>query len=106
MRQKALLAVVALVALVLVGAPTAFAGTNLLTNGSFETGDFTGWTTGGNFGATGVTSGAFYVYSGAEDGQFYTYMGPGGQRWNAEPDVRRYVRCPLHLQLLVRLGWR
>ena len=78
MRQKALLAVVALVALVLVGAPTAFAGTNLLTNGSFETGDFTGWTTGGNFGATGVTSGAFYVYSGAEDGQFYTYMGPVG----------------------------
>ena len=78
MRQNALLAVVALVALVLVGAPTAFAGTNLLTNGSFETGDFTGWTTGGNFGATGVTSGAFYVYSGAEDGQFYTYMGPVG----------------------------
>jgi len=60
-----------------VGAPTAFA-TNLLTNGSFETGDFTGWTTGGNFEFTQVVSGPFYAYSGAEDGQFYAIMGPVG----------------------------
>ena len=77
MRQKALLAVFALLAVLIVGAPTAFA-TNLLSNGSFESGDFSFWTTGGNFGATGVTSGAFYAYSGAEDGQFYAYLGPVG----------------------------
>ena len=77
MRQKALLVVAALVAVLLVGAPTAFA-TNLVNNGSFETGDFSFWTAGGNFGATGVTSSAFYAYSGAEDGQFYAYLGPVG----------------------------
>jgi len=59
----------------LVCAPASFAQ-NLLTNGSFETGDFTGWTTGGNFTDTGVTSGAFYDYTGAEDGTYYAYLGP------------------------------
>jgi hypothetical protein len=77
MRQKSLLAVVALLVL-LVGAPVAFAGPNLLANGSFETGDFTGWTTGGNFADTEVVSGPFYVYSGAEDGNFYAVLGPVG----------------------------
>ncbi|MGA3055014.1 MAG: PEP-CTERM sorting domain-containing protein [Candidatus Korobacteraceae bacterium] len=77
MRQKALLVVFALVAVLLLGAPTTFA-TNLLTNGSFETGDFTGWTTGGNFEFTQVVSGPFYVYNGAQDGNFYATMGPVG----------------------------
>ena len=76
MRQKALLAVVALVAVLLVGAPTAFA-TNLLTNGSFEDNNLTGWTLGGAGGAFTV-SGAFYAYSGAEDGTYYLAMGPVG----------------------------
>ncbi len=78
MRQKVLLALVALVAVLLVGAPTAFAGTNLLNNGSFETSDFTGWTTGGNFEFTQVVSGSFYVYNGAQDGDWYVTMGPVG----------------------------
>jgi hypothetical protein len=77
MRQRTLLVIVALAFCLFVCAPTTFAQ-NLITNGSFETGDFTGWTTGGNFEDTGVTSGAFYDYTGAEDGQFYTYMGPVG----------------------------
>ena len=76
MRQKALLAVVALVAVLLVGAPTAFA-TNLLTNGSFEDNNLTGWTLGGAGGAFTV-SGAFSAYSGAEDGTYYLAMGPIG----------------------------
>ncbi len=73
MRLKTLLVIVALVMFVSV-APATFAQ-NLLTNGSFETGDFTGWTTGGSFNFTGVTTGAFYDYSGAEDGAYYVYMG-------------------------------
>jgi hypothetical protein len=77
MRQKALLASVGLVVVLLVGAPTAFA--NLLTNGSFQTGDFSGWTTGGNFGFTQVVSGSFYMYAGDSDADgFYATLGPVG----------------------------
>jgi hypothetical protein len=75
MRQKALLVVIALVAVLLVGAPTAFAA-NLVTNGSFETSDFTGWTV--NAGLLDVETGPFYVYSGAQDGAFYAIMGDVG----------------------------
>ncbi|MGB8888149.1 MAG: PEP-CTERM sorting domain-containing protein [Candidatus Korobacteraceae bacterium] len=76
MRLKTLLVVVAL-AVFAFSAPKTFAQ-NLLTNGSFETGDFTGWNTGGNFEDTEVVSGAFYVYTGAEDGSFYAVLGPVG----------------------------
>jgi hypothetical protein len=78
MRQKALLAVVALVAVLLVAAPTAFASPNLLTNGSFETSDFTGWTEGGNFEFTQVVTGPSGSYTGAEDGLWYATLGPVG----------------------------
>ncbi len=73
MRAKTLLVVVAMA--ILACAPAAFAQ-NLLQNGSFETGDFTGWTTGGNFEFSSVTSGAYYVYTGAQDGTFYGVFGP------------------------------
>ncbi|HLI64669.1 MAG TPA: PEP-CTERM sorting domain-containing protein [Terriglobales bacterium] len=76
MRVRTLLVIAALVIFVSV-APTTFAQ-NLLTNGSFETGDFTGWTTGGNFEDTEVVTGAFYQYSGAENGNYYAVMGPVG----------------------------
>jgi hypothetical protein len=76
MRLKTLLVVATLAFCLCVAAPT-FAQ-NLITNGSFETGDFSGWTTGGNFEFTQVVSGGYYVYSGAQDGQFYTTMGPVG----------------------------
>jgi PEP-CTERM motif len=75
MRVKTLLAFVAVA--ILLCAPAAFAQ-NLLTNGGFETGDFTGWTTGGNFEDTEVTTGAFYEYSGAQEGNFYAVLGPVG----------------------------
>jgi PEP-CTERM motif len=75
MRFKTLLVIAA--ATLLLCAPMAF-GQNLLSNGGFETGDFTGWTTGGNFEDTEVVSGAFYEYSGAQEGNFYAVLGPVG----------------------------
>lgn len=77
MRLKTLLAVVALGLCVCLCAPTTFAQ-NLVNNGSFESGDYSGWTTGGNFQFTQVVSGPFSSYSGAEDGSFYSTMGPVG----------------------------
>jgi hypothetical protein len=77
MRTKTLLIGVALAVVFSVSAPKIFAQ-NLLTNGSFETGDFTGWTTGGNFEDTEVVSGAFYEYTGAQSGTFYAALGPVG----------------------------
>jgi PEP-CTERM motif len=77
MRPKPLLVSIVFTFCLCVGAPTTFAQ-NLLTNGSFETGDFSGWTTGGNFEFTQVVSGAFGAYSGAEDGTFYATLGPVG----------------------------
>jgi len=75
MRAKTLLVVAAMV--IMVCAPAAFAQ-NLVTNGGFETGDFTGWTEGGNFQFTQVVSGPFYVYTGAQEGNFYATLGPVG----------------------------
>ena len=56
----------------------ACSGNNLLTNGSFETGNFNGWTTGGNFTDTMVETGPFYDYSGAQSGSYYAALGPVG----------------------------
>jgi PEP-CTERM motif len=74
MRLKLLPGVVALT-VVLVSAP-AFAQ-NLVTNGSFETGYWTGWTTGGNFADTEVVSSPFYGYE-SEDGSYFALLGPVG----------------------------
>ena len=76
MRLKTLLAIGALC--VCLTATTAFAQ-NLVTNGSFETGDFSGWTIGGNNdGNTQVVTGPFYDYTAAEDGAFYSVWGAVG----------------------------
>lgn len=60
--------------LLLVAAPQSFA--QLVQNGSFETGDFTGW--GGTQEGMLVTSGNWDSYTGAQDGQFYAVMGAVG----------------------------
>jgi hypothetical protein len=57
---------------------TCNSGPNLVINGSFETGDFTGYTVSGDTDYTGVASGAFYTYTGAEDGGYYAVLGPVG----------------------------
>jgi hypothetical protein len=70
----------ACVASLTIAAFGAHAATNLVTNGSFETGDFAGWTFGGNIGLafSQVVTGSHYDYSGAEDGSFYAELGPFG----------------------------
>jgi hypothetical protein len=51
---------------------------NLLTNGGFEKGDFSFWSTGGNFEDTEVVTGPFYAYSSAQEGSYYGVLGPVG----------------------------
>ena len=46
--------------------------TNIVTNGGFETGDFTGWTQSGNTGFTGVSNDS------AHSGNFGAFAGPVG----------------------------
>lgn len=61
-------------AVVLAGSAQA----NLVTNGGFETGNFSGWTQFGNTGATGVTNSSRYVHSGTFGGAFGAVGSPGG----------------------------
>ena len=49
-----------------------------LQNGSFETGDFSDWTTGGAFEFNQVVTGPAYVYPGAQHGAYYATFGPVG----------------------------
>ena len=62
----------AAVALALAGAAQASAA-NLLTNGSFETGDFSGWS---QFGDTSYTGIASSLYQPSTDGAFQAAFGP------------------------------
>jgi hypothetical protein len=55
----------------------AIAG-NLVTNCGFETGDFTGWTQGGNTGFTGVDNAGFGDGLAPNSGNFFAYLGPVG----------------------------
>lgn len=71
------LGVAAVTAFASVYAPTN-ARADLLTNGSFETGDLTGWTDGGNTSNAFVTTGPFGSFIGAEDGTYYVIAGPQG----------------------------
>ena len=65
----------ALAALLLfASAPSGAMAQNLVTNGGFETGDFSGWIHSGNTGASGVTSSSSFVHSGTYGAQ----LGPVG----------------------------
>ena len=73
------------------------ASRNLLINGSFETGNFTNWTQGGNTGDTNVVSGPFYQYSGAQSGAFYAVLGPVGSPGSLRQSFRTTPGRPYHV---------
>jgi hypothetical protein len=70
--MRKLLASVTL-AVVAIAANPAAAAVNLLTNGSFETGDLTGWTVFGDFSFSGVSS--YFGGLPPEDGAYQVYLG-------------------------------
>jgi hypothetical protein len=51
------------------------AAADLVTNGSFETGNFSGWSQSGDPGFTGVASAGFFNYA-AQDGSHFAALGP------------------------------
>jgi hypothetical protein len=51
---------------------------NLVANCGFETGDFTGWTEGGNFEDSAVVNYPFDEYSGPNSGSYFAILGPVG----------------------------
>ncbi len=57
---------------------TPAAQANSVTNGSFETGDFTGWMLSGNTGFTGVDHGTTGFAPGPQSGSFGAFFGPVG----------------------------
>lgn len=75
-------------AVMIAAAGASPAHANLLTNGSFETGDFTGWNLTGDQGLVSVQNGTTFPYTtgpasgnvsqGAQEGSYYVYEGPIG----------------------------
>jgi hypothetical protein len=76
MRIQVLLAGAAM-ALMASAAAVSASATELVTNGGFETGDFSGWTNFGNTGFTGVQTGNFNGVNPTEGGH-QSYFGPVG----------------------------
>jgi hypothetical protein len=95
MKSMMLAALVAATAVTGLAAP-ARAATNLLLNGSFETGDFTGWTRSGNFGFTNVINAPGFC----QHGDFCVNEGPVG----SEGVLSQSFFAPAGSQLSVT-GW-
>ena len=74
MKLRTLTAIVALVGATALASQASAAGGNLLTNGNFETGDFTGWTVTDQAGGSGSW---FVGGSGAPDVPPRVYRRPG-----------------------------
>ncbi|WP_271565986.1 Ig-like domain-containing protein [Bradyrhizobium sp. CCBAU 11386] len=69
------------------GTGTGGGGQNLVTNGSFETGDYTGWTLGGNYKPLSYGDQTFIV-TGAESGNFAAGLGSVGSDGTLSQNVQ------------------
>ncbi len=70
---------------------------DLIVNGGFETGDFSGWTLTGNTGFTGVT-GSPYAHS----GNYGAYLGPVGSLGYLSQDIATDPGCDYDLSFWLR----
>ena len=69
------------------GGQPSSGGQNLVTNGSFETGDYTGWTLGGNYKPLSTGAQTFIV-TGAESGKFAAGLGSVGSDGTLSQNVQ------------------
>ena len=65
---------------------TAAPGQNLISNGSFKSGDFTGWILGGNYGSSAYGP-QTYIFGNAESGQFAAGLGSMGSDGTLRQDL-------------------
>ena len=70
------------------GGQPSSGGQNLVTNGSFETGDYTGWTWGGNYGPSSSHGVQTFINTGAESGKFAAGLGSVGSDGTLSQNVQ------------------
>ena len=76
-----------------------------INNGSFETGDFTGWSTGGSFVQTFVTAASYGSISGAKDGSYWAALGSEMADGTLSQTITDTAGGSYNFDLVAGLGW-
>jgi transposase-like protein len=80
-------------------ASTGYATADMVINGGFETGDFTGWALSGNTDYTGVTTGI------AHSGEYAAYFGPDGSLGYLSQSLATTVGTRYELSFFLASAW-